>query len=321
MLVVALAAVVVAILVLVVVAVRYIRSQDRAEFSEVPGSTAESGRAWESMSDVDYWAELTSDKPLVTAAMSAPREAPAPRRDRHAPPRDRHAPPRDRHAPAAEPNPREYPPAWQHRPAAPVHPSYRVPENYPAPVPQRAHEAVTARPARQAPPAVDDDPLTSPTFPGIGPDGRSYRTGPQRAAADVPVSPPPPWRDGAPPQHPAEPGWPGRTAIGRPAADPYGAGHRYGTDRLPPAAAQRHPSGNPYGSYVSGQPAGSAAGGYHGEPRPPRYAPPRHAPRGASGSTPAGYPGGDPGDDHRYPPATRDGRYPYPAGPVHPYGP
>ena len=170
---------------------------------------------WEKLSDVDYWAELASDKPLTTTAQ--PAQSPAAQRPAARPRNGRPRPDRDAQAPASRdtgPGPsipagaprrdpatglpvrgRPQPGGGDLAAAAP-----RRADFTPAPVPVNGSEnnplgepplpssrysgpASLPRPVhslqRDQPPApADDDPLTSPSFPRVpASDSRSYHNG------------------------------------------------------------------------------------------------------------------------------------------------
>ena len=205
------------------------------------GAGASGGTDWDSLSDVDYWAELASDKPLTTTAQPAGpsrperggQDAPAdPRQDltsrpgrpgNPGPPEESTALlPRRRNAPASAADSAPLPtvasgrggggdglldggprargrsaasgqsgsPSQSSRrqrdsSAAPYGESRGLLANGPAPASPAAHGtdqgiAALARlstgGSRPAP--LDNDPLTSPSFPAVrGDDSRSYRTG------------------------------------------------------------------------------------------------------------------------------------------------
>jgi hypothetical protein len=160
---------------------------------------------WEKLSDVDYWAELASNKPLTTTAQPAAQARSRPDRDTEA---------LTRRGPSASAAPRQDPATGlpvrgRPQPAAAdlAAPTVGRADFAPAPVPvsgtrdqSRAAAAASGelRPARHADPAglpalpspgraqptgrprvdPDDDPLTSPKFPRIpADDSRSYRNG------------------------------------------------------------------------------------------------------------------------------------------------
>jgi hypothetical protein len=172
---------------------------------------------WEKLSDVDYWAELASDKPLTTTAQ--PAAAPAARPA--APPRNgRSRPDREAEVPAGRGGPADPLPAGQVPAGAPRRdPVTGLPvrgrpqpaagdraDFAAAPVPVNGTQQHLRPPAepgpasvrhsgpaslprpvhslqRDRPPVDDDDPLTSPSFPRVpASDSRSYRNGRASAA-------------------------------------------------------------------------------------------------------------------------------------------
>jgi len=206
------------------------------------GAGGSGGTDWDSLSDVDYWAELASDKPLTTtaqpagpsrterggpAAQSDPRQDPTSRPGRpvdSGPPEDSTAllPVRRRNAPAGAADSAPLPAVASGRggaggglldggprsrggrsaapgqsgsagqssrrqrdqSAAPYSDSRGLLANGPAAAGPAAHGtdqgiAALARLStgggRPAP--LEDDPLTSPSFPAVSDDSRSYRTG------------------------------------------------------------------------------------------------------------------------------------------------
>ena len=271
------------------------RTQHRPEESQAPARASQArGRRsgdssewdsseWEKLSDIDYWAELASDKSLTNTARPAARPAAAPAAQaRSGPDRDTEALPV--RSPAPSPPPRRDPAtglpvrvpvsgALDHsRPLAAAPSEPRLSRHAdPASLPSPGRGIPQGRP----PVPPDDDPLTSPSFPRIpASDSRSYRNG----RADTPPrgsSVPSPYI--APAQQ--------FPSYGSPAPDFPGNGSR-GTDTtypnahhpdlLPgrdgyprsalPAPARPAPSapaaaGNPYGSYVTpDSPAGLPAG-------------------------------------------------------------
>jgi hypothetical protein len=246
---------------------------------------------WEKLSDVDYWAELASDKSLKTTAQPAAQARSGPDRETQA---------LTRRSPSAGAAPRQDPATGlpvrgRRQPAAAelAGPAGR-PDFTPAPVPvsgirdQSRAAASDPRPARHADPAgqpslpgpgraqppgrprvdPDDDPLTSPSFPRIpADDSRSYRNG----RADTPSrgSPAPApylaatqqfagYSSPAPDYHgngsrDTDPTYPnGYRHDPLPSRDPYAAP----AAQAPPAPARPAPAtpataGNPYGSYVT----------------------------------------------------------------------
>ncbi|HEY2549581.1 MAG TPA: hypothetical protein VGI64_03290, partial [Streptosporangiaceae bacterium] len=221
---------------------------------------------WDSLSDVDYWAEVASDKPLTTTAQPAAQARPAPaemdsqgRQAQRRPeqgraghdtgqrPRSpvqrkaaRTAPPPD---PAARPAKRRPVPAASQRPA----------DYFPAPTTAhgRAAGAAPGEPTlamlasmgsqQRAPGRNDDDPLTSPSFPKVQDDSRSYRNG-------RPVTPP----AGSPVMDPATAG------RGRVPSDPGPATQAF---MAPAVAAARGPGYPPADHRQAGPPAGYVAPG------------------------------------------------------------
>jgi hypothetical protein len=183
---------------------------------------------WEKLSDVDYWAELASDKPLTTTAQPAGQARPGrpPRADREADPAAVRAP-RPASAGSAEAGLAEAGPAGAvpagaprrdpvtglpvrgaPRPADAELATSAIPDAYGRadyaaapvsavaaedqlrplaeprlPLPPHVGPDGPPRPARGAPPDrppahLDDDPLTSPSFPRIpASDSRSYHNG------------------------------------------------------------------------------------------------------------------------------------------------
>jgi hypothetical protein len=153
---------------------------------------------WDQLSDVDYWAQVASDKPLTTTAQPAARARPA----RPAQARDAEARRGSRSGALPERSAAPRLPvrgARQPAPAAAAPPSTagRATEFFPAPYGAvRAQPQSTGRSGAEpglaglgrrdgippGPPrpaaAIDDDPLTSPSFPRIpAADSRSYHGG------------------------------------------------------------------------------------------------------------------------------------------------
>jgi hypothetical protein len=240
---------------------------------------------WEKLSDVDYWAELASDKSLKTTAQPAAQARSGPDRDTEA---------LTRRSPSAGTPPRQDPATGlpvRGRPQPAVAdlaaPAAGRADFTPAPVPvsgihdqsRAAAAASDPRPARYAdPPGLpspgraqptgrprvdpDDDPLTSPSFPRIpADDSRSYRNG----RADTP-----PRGSRAPAPYLATTQQ--YASYSSPADDYHGNGSRdtgptypngYRPDPLasrdpygapaepPPAPAAPATAGNPYGSYIT----------------------------------------------------------------------
>jgi hypothetical protein len=279
------------------------------------GRPAKAGRAaakgdgpdWDTMSDVDYWAELAADKPFnAEDATSAPAARASRRRGAEQPTGPRGAghgdagaqlPTRSRqprpaaasagpaHAPgryAAEPTTESIAALARlaNQPASPQ-PSVSQPRNSQPPSIQRPTPQPISQPhqlVRPLPAPLDDDPLTSPSFPAINTsDSRSYRT--SRPSDGRPSDP-----------RPSDP----RADRRPPAAASYNEPTQQFT-AYPPAAARANgappnsapggypvqsaaaPAGNPYGSFVSqppvrqdpgyaaydGQPTSSSGGGYY----------------------------------------------------------
>jgi hypothetical protein len=238
---------------------------------------------WDKLSDVDYWAELASDKPLTTTAQPAAPARPAPAV------LDRDALAGAGHGAAGGRAPRPD--------AGPGLPVRNRPQFAAAPVPLDAVLPGSTAPGASVPGGTvphgayqgqrhvqmdpDDDPLTSPSFPRVpADDSRSYRSsrgGPSGAT-----------------QQPA-PGVPTEqfASYGRPTAQ-FGGQVGPGAERAHPpaypdavpgpgsypgasaAGAAPLPSGNPYGSYVSSPPSGGFPAqpardlnGYASGPYPP----------------------------------------------------
>ncbi|MGH3276178.1 MAG: hypothetical protein ACRDNZ_17865 [Streptosporangiaceae bacterium] len=317
-----------------------------------------SGRDWDSLSDVDYWAELASDKPLTTTAQQAGpgrREedlsAVLPRQDRRARPGLSDAPepdnpatpferaagdvtavlPSRRHtavSPAAAPLPGSRPRAQgSHdeqgllaglsdrnagrdgstgRSARPGPDSHRQrdlsaarhgdPRERAVGVDADSGIAALARlsgPTNGAsgPPVLDDDPLTSPSFPAIrSDDSRSYRSRRAEAAPGGHPSASRPSGRRAARQDTSLAGYSQQAGRSPDVASPRA--HSAPASPVPPAAGYRDyadlpapPEGNPYGSYVSshGNPPAAARpddvayGGYQPSQEPQRYGqPPGH---------------------------------------------
>ncbi len=242
-----------------------------------------SSTEWEKLSDVDYWAELSAEKPLAAQPEASARPARLPQRGPAAGPgAASQAPVR------AAGHPRDLVPApvdtgaGRRSPAAAGSGPLPVPGQLPAPGRPR-----NPRDPRNLP-AADDDPLTSPSFPRIPAiDGRSYAS--RRAAGADGIRGP---GDGAGQQRFGGPGMADRhysgpvTPAGLPPAggprDRYHAGHRSGPLPVPPRTAAGVP-GNPYGSYVT--PGGDRD---HGRPPPADEPGPAHD---SLLAPPASYPG------------------------------
>jgi hypothetical protein len=294
---------------------------------------------WDKLSDEQYWAELSADKPLATMARPsrpagdaaaapangaakakpAPRDARAPRPDRDAPSRKEPgrrergdqreplterlpvraarqgaslppAPPRE---PDASASGRSYPeprPALDSgpRPSRDTGPhparatgSQAARDTGPRPRPDhRRRDTTGPQPARErdlamlsglagAPPpipgALDDDPLTSPSFslkavPAT--DSRSYSNARKHAKTTGSPAPEPPTANGTEGNLAAGYSDPGHAYhAAAPAADWYSA---------PPAEAQTPAYGNPYA--YTGQANGSSLTGYTDAQAPDAYA-------------------------------------------------
>ncbi|HEY1618989.1 MAG TPA: hypothetical protein VGG25_15320 [Streptosporangiaceae bacterium] len=261
-----------------------------------------SGKDWDSLSDVDYWAELASDKPLTTTAQPA---SPAARSERPQPDRREADQPDPRKArPAAAASGRVDGPGRteestallpvRRRPAAGARPE-NIPGRYPESRPRREQPASpdhgVAALARLGngnggrPAPADDDPLTSPSFPAIrADDSRSYRRTGRPHAAEPEYQAP----GGYPaPQYPAG-GGTGQNGYGQ------AAGY---APAQPPV-----PAGNPYGSYVTPVPA------RHGDDAAYGYLPPSQETQQYSQASQV----------HAAPVYDRGGQY---AAPSHPHGP
>ena len=214
---------------------------------------------WDKLSDVDYWAELASDKPLTTTAQPAA----APRPSQAGSDGDPALPTREHPQLAAAPVPVPPPAPAQPRPiaAAGYHPD--------DPTIDQSGDARQG--SRRIAGSLDDDPLTSPSFPRVrADDSRSFRSsraggpvGSREAAENAPT------QQFASYQSPAAQYGPPAAAAAergpRPAyRDSYPAGS--GSHSRPPsgavpaaegtsaAAAVPSPTGNPYGSYVGSPP-------------------------------------------------------------------
>jgi len=139
---------------------------------------------WDKLSDADYWKEVASDRPLVTTARAAqPGQDPLPAGPAHdigAAPRPAQAAPR-----AAEP---------RHDADRPAVAAGLPVRGVPQPAAAGSGRDFLAAPAvghgqepRGQRPAIgpaDDDPLTSPSFPKITSDSRSYHSRPAAPAAN-----------------------------------------------------------------------------------------------------------------------------------------
>jgi hypothetical protein len=308
------------------------------------------GPDWDSMSDIDYWAELTSDKPLTTTAQPAAQSAGAqstaqpagqppaaaaqlPRREQDSQPdpsarpgragrADARAdestallPVRRRPAPAGD-SPRAADagrPGRGGQPGLPARvaaqdpagrPGFRrgrggFPDGRGGPDPATPDQGMAALVrlgngggTGSRPVPLDDDPLTSPSFPAIrASDSRSYRrpeaaghTAPRPAADGRPVADTRPAAD-------VRSGYGSQPPAGRPAERAPGYGQPSGSPdrgaRTPPggpagypayAQESAQPAGNPYGSYVSdpadNYPQPAAVGYYPASPDTRQYGEP-----------------------------------------------
>ena len=263
---------------------RQARSRRSSDSSEWDSSE------WEKLSDVDYWAELASDKPLTTTAQPAAQarsgpdrhaEVPARRAAAQAPPPRRDPvtglPVRGRPQLAAAdltvatPGRGDFAPAPgsvtgagdQTRPVAAAlgepRPSRRADHPSVPTLPGPGYSQPAGRP-RVDP---DDDPLTSPSFPRIPADSRSYRNGradtpPRGSSAPAPY--PASAQQFASYSSPPAPNYAGNgsrdTDPTHPNAyDPLSSRHPYPAPATPapaqPAPTTPATAGNPYGSYVT----------------------------------------------------------------------
>jgi hypothetical protein len=272
-----------------------------------PVPAAAQSTKWDKMSDVDYWTELRAEEKQQAGAESAPparsrRRAPEPVPDVRAasrgdrtevlPTRPRAARP-DRAAASSGGRPVDY---GQPQPSGPR--PTRSPGRYAGGAPEPATESIAAlarmaskpsavpppvspsRPqARPVPPQpLDDDPLTSPSFPAVNTsDSRSYRTrrsdsnpgrAPAAAAYGEPAQQPrayPPTADRtiSPPNgYPAQPG--------APAGNPYGSFVSQPAARYQPEPPLAGPQGASYGGKHAGhsQSAQSAQPAQPAQPAP-----------------------------------------------------
>jgi hypothetical protein len=155
---------------------------------------------WDELSDVDYWAELASDKPLTTAAPSGQGSRARGRESRQdARPGPDRAEREDGSAgselPVRQASRRERPPDQELLPPVARKPDLAASDRLAASDQLSASDrrAAAVMPAAARPAPADDDPLTSPSFPRIeADDSRSYRR--TRAAAPEarqPASPEP----------------------------------------------------------------------------------------------------------------------------------
>jgi hypothetical protein len=242
----------------------------RAAKPSRPAEAAIPSSKWDKMSDVDYWAELASEKPLTATGAPAESSAATSRRRKPEPVADArpagrgepapHLPVRPRSgrtAATSGPRPTDYgqPPATGPRPAHA--PGRYAGGNEPAtqsiaalarlgsqpPVPPPAAQPAASQPGRRARPVqpepLDDDPLTSPSFPAINAsDSRSYRTSrPDTQPGRIPPA--------AAYNEPTQQFNTYQAANDRPASPPNGY-----------PVQSSAPAGNPYGSFVT-QPATS----------------------------------------------------------------
>jgi hypothetical protein len=301
-----------------------------------PVPAAAQATKWDKMSDVDYWSELKAAEKQQAAAESAPparsrRRPPEPVPDVRAasrgdrtevlPTRQRADRP-GRPAPASGGRPADY---GQPQPSGP-RPAHS-PGRYAGGKPEPATESIAAL-ARMAgqpsaapppvlpsrpqarpvpPPPLDDDPLTSPSFPAVNTsDSRSYRSrrsdskpgrAPAAAGYGEPAQPPrtypaPPDRTMSPPNgYPSQPGMPTGNPYGSfvsqpaasyqpeiPAAGPQMASRgKHAGNGQPPQSSQPPPSSQPL-------PSAPAGNGWYGADY--LSAPP------AAGHDQAGYQGG-----------------------------
>jgi hypothetical protein len=210
--------------------------------------------SWESLSDVDYWTELSADKSPATAAPAARRAPDGPATDPRPSALPRHLPRRPVGSPAGRgaeavqgvppgldapgrrsaPRPGTAPrSAAAQRPAASPRPPL-LPQRQQLPAAQVPAGDEYARPGGTA----DDDPLTSPSFPAINAaDSRSYRT--RRSANGQPGST-------GPNRYPAGP-----DRISRPEGYPVQSPAAQARQAEAPPSPSATPAANPYGSYVS----------------------------------------------------------------------
>jgi hypothetical protein len=237
-----------------------------------PGRADESDstNSWESLSDVDYWAELAANKQPAAPARRAPDGPPPDPRPAALP---RHLPSRPAGSPAGRgveqvpgvppgldapsrrgaPRPGTAPrPAAAQRPAPSTRPP--LPQRQPLPAAQVPTGNGHARPVGPA----DDDPLTSPSFPAINAaDSRSYRT--RRSANTQPGST-------GPHSYPAGP-----DRVSRPESYPVQSSAPQAPQLQAAPSPSATPAANPYGSYVSA-PSTYQAPGYP-DPAAPSRAP------------------------------------------------
>ncbi len=280
-----------------------------------PDPDSQATAKWDAMSDVDYWTELAAEKPMTATSPTATTPAAASRRSPDRKPADSRPaqrndqlPVRQRSQPrtpepatqsiaalarlAAQPPRTGQPPATGPRPAMrPDQPRPEQPRTASRPA-SRGHQAPAPAPVSypgaqgRLPLPLDEDPLTSPSFPAINAsDSRSYRTrqprSPQpdsgrdhnsagygqqpQASQPAQLSQPP--QASQPAQQFNAPAMPDRSASA-----PNG---------YPVQPAPAVPAANPYGSFVAAPQAGygdastghldsSAYGtGYAGPSQPP----------------------------------------------------
>jgi hypothetical protein len=276
---------------------------------------------WDELSDVDYWAELASDKPLTTATPAADAS-----RSRRREPRPEVRQGQDaRSAQNVRAAERQDVDAGAELPVKQIRHRERQPERAMVPGAPRAPHPIAAAP-RSIP--ADDDPLTSPSFPTITTeDTRSYRrtrtargdgrqpashSGPMPAIGDDYTAPVGRQNAGFQQVSPSYPDLPAATAgYSRPAGQ--AGGYPPGAGYLPPAAATTpgHGDSGVRGAYLGPEPGGflpeagqvgqthyqtsvapgsgyQATGGYSFPPEPAGYDV-RHTehPGGYQGSEPA----------------------------------
>jgi hypothetical protein len=281
-----------------------------------PAEAAAPATDWDSLSDVDYWAEVASDKPLTPATASAAGQVRDPGRGAKPGANSRHGgrgeptvnlpvrqrPARTASTPGSRPadfgpvqpaGPRTAPGRYSHGAPEPVTESLAALARLgsPAPAGQSPGAQVPAaqmaapprhisqpRPAvRPAPPVpLDDDPLTSPSFPAINAsDSRSYRA--RRHDSQPGMTRPGPAYPEPPQQFSTYP-----AAADRASSPPGGyqaqpvvpAGNPYGSfvsqpaasyPQQPPAASQQDGS---YGGYTDGAQPTAADAGWYGAQAP-----------------------------------------------------
>jgi len=252
---------------------------------------------WDSLSDVDYWAELASDKPLTTpTAATADSTSPGSRRRRSPEPvaearpagrstdQTERLPVRQRNSRSTSSNGGRQSDYSQPQPA--VARGAHAPGRYAGGSPEPTTEslAALARLGNQSHPSAplpvsqprrkhgrpvpaqshDDDPLTSPSFPAINAsDSRSYRA--SRSDSQPHRSPSAPAAHSEPsPQFSSYQASSDRTTSapnGYPVQPASPAGNPYGSFVTQPAASHQAPVSNPETAY-SGRDAG------YGQPAP-----------------------------------------------------